>query len=160
MKNRVATLACTVLVLSIVGAFPVDYDAWCTASAQTDRDALKDALDEEILIRRAIEELYVEGLKTRDFALIEEVCIPETRLMSIGRDGKPHITTLSQWSKKFDPEKPPFEELDYSILKIDREGTAAQVKVLFIVNSQRRVTDFLNMLKVDGRWRVVNIIDY
>jgi hypothetical protein len=38
-------------------------------------------------------------------------------------------------------------------------GTAAQVKILFIVDGSRRVTDFLNLLKLKGRWRVVNIID-
>lgn len=128
--------------------------------AQTDRDESLNELKEETLIRKAVEELYIEGLKVRDFKLIEGVCIPETKLMSIGRDGKFRITTLAQWSKRFDPANPPFKELDYCILKIDREGTAAQVKIRFVVDSSRKVTDYLNMLKVDGKWQVVNIIDY
>ena len=54
----------------------------------------------------------------------------------------------------------PFQKLDYSITKVDREGSAAQVKISFIVDSRRHVTDFLNMLKLDGDWRIVNIIDH
>jgi hypothetical protein len=45
-------------------------------------------------------------------------------------------------------------------MKIDREGSAAQVKILFVVDKKQKVTDFLHMLKLDGVWRIVNIIDY
>jgi hypothetical protein len=160
MKIKTTMLVCTVLVLSMIYAFPAGYPGGNTAFAQSDREASLNELEEETLIRKAVEEFYIEGLKIRDFKLIESVCVPETRLMSIGRDGKFHLTTLAQWSKRFDPENPPFKQLDYCILKIDREGTAAQVKILFIVESSRRVTDYLNMLKVDGKWQIVNIIDY
>lgn len=115
---------------------------------------------DELLIEKAVEDLYIKGLQVRDFNLIRTVCIPEARLMSTGRDGRLHVTTLDTWSKRFDPQNPPFKHLDYSIVKIDREGTAAQVKILFIVDSNRRVTDYLHMLKLDGQWRIVNIIDY
>jgi hypothetical protein len=115
---------------------------------------------EDALIKRAVEELYVKGLQTRDFGLIETVCIPEAHLMSAGRDGEFHLTSLEKWSKRFDPANPPFKKLDYSIVKIDREGTAAQVKIAFTVDSTRQVTDFLHMLKLNGTWRIVNIIDY
>lgn len=115
---------------------------------------------EEALIKQAVENLYIEGLKKRDFALIESICIPETHLMSAGKDGSLHVTTLAKWSKRFDPNNPPFKKLDYSISKVDREGRAAQVKIAFVVDSARHVTDFVHMLKLDGEWRIVNIIDY
>jgi hypothetical protein len=116
--------------------------------------------NEDTLIKRAVEDLYIKGLQTRDFGLIETVCIPETNLMSADRDGEFHLTTLQKWSKRFDPANPPFNELDYAIVKIDREGTAAQVKIAFTVDSSRQVTDFLHMLKLGGEWRIVNIIDF
>jgi hypothetical protein len=50
--------------------------------------------------------------------------------------------------------------LEYKIEKIDFAGTAAQVKILFIINGNNKIYDFLNMLKIDGSWRIVNIIDY
>lgn len=115
---------------------------------------------DELLIRNVVTELYIKGLRIRDFELMRTICIPETVLMSAGRDNTLHLTTLDKWSERFDPQNPPFTTLESSIVKIDREGTAAQVEILFIVDGTRRVTDFLNLLKLDGRWRIVNIIDF
>lgn len=118
------------------------------------------SINEEVEIKKAIQEQYIKGLKIRDFDLIKSICIPEAKLMSAGRDGKFHLTTLEKWSKKFDPNNPPFKKLEAHITKIDREGTAAQVKILFIIDSKRKVIDYLHMLKLNSKWRIVNIIDY
>ncbi len=115
---------------------------------------------EEIKIKKAVIEKYVEGLKTRNFELIRNVCISETKLMNATDKGKYNLTTLDSWSKRFDPNNPPFKKLEYSILKVDRVGTAAQVKLLLIVNSKTRIIDFLHMLKLDNQWKIVSIIDY
>jgi hypothetical protein len=115
---------------------------------------------EEAVLEQAVEDFYIKGLRTRDFDLIRTVCLPEAVLMSVRSDGSLSVTTLDRWSQRFDPAKPPFRQLQSSIVKIDREGTAAQVKILFVVDGETRVTDFLHMLKVDGRWRIAGIIDY
>jgi hypothetical protein len=115
---------------------------------------------EETAIRTAVEHQYIAGLQTRDFGLIEEICLPDTRLMGARDNGELRITTLEQWSRKFDPKAPPFQQLDFVISRIDRVGTAAQVRIDFTVDSAQHVTDFLNMVKVDGKWRIVSIIDY
>ena len=115
---------------------------------------------EEAQIEQAVDSFYINGLRTRDFTLIRAICLPEAVLMSVREDGSLSVTTLDQWSRRFDPANPPFTELETSIAKIDREGTAAQVKVLFLVDGATHVTDFLHMLKVDGEWRIANIIDY
>ena len=140
------------LVVFLLGIIPV-----ASAGLQADES---DKTSDELLIREAVVALYIKGLQTRDFELIRAVCIPEAVLMSVGDDDKLHVTSLDTWSKRFDPKKPPFETLDYTILRIDTAGTAAQVRILFIVDGNKRVTDFLNLLKVEGRWRVVNIIDF
>ncbi len=111
-------------------------------------------------IKRAVEDLYIKGLKIRGFNLITTICIPEAKLMSTGRDGKLHITTLERWSKRFDPSNPPFKSLEYQISKVDFKGTAAQVRIDFVVDSLREVTDYLHLLKLEGQWRIVTIIDY
>jgi hypothetical protein len=80
--------------------------------------------------------------------------------MSVRTDGSLSVTTLDQWSQRFDPANPPFEQLEAVIVKIDVEGTAAQVKIHFVIDGERRVTDFLQMLKVEGNWRITGIIDY
>ena len=51
--------------------------------------------------------------------------------MGINQKGQLNVTTLEKWSKKFDPQSPPFKSLNYRFLKINREGNAAQVKILF-----------------------------
>ncbi|UCE18885.1 MAG: nuclear transport factor 2 family protein [Gemmatimonadota bacterium] len=110
------------------------------------------------MIEKIVEELYVKGLQNRNFDLIRTICVPEAKTMSAGRDGQFHQTTLEKWSKRFDPKNPPFQKLDYSIVEIDQIGSAAQVKIVFIVDSKRRVIDFLHMLKIEQEWRIVNII--
>ncbi len=115
---------------------------------------------EEAVLEQAVEGFYIKGLRARDFDLIRTVCLPEAVLMSVRSDGSLSVTTLDQWSRRFDPANPPFRQLQSSIVKIDREGTAAQVKILFVIDGERRVTDFLHMLKVDGTWRIAGIIDY
>jgi hypothetical protein len=80
--------------------------------------------------------------------------------MNAGDNGEFHITTLDSWSKKFNPLKPPFKKLEYCVLRIDRVGTAAQVKLLLIVDSSTRIVDFLHILKINGEWKITHIIDY
>lgn len=115
---------------------------------------------EESKIKEAVEDLYIRGLKIRDFSLILTLCTSETKLMGAGEDGLLRVTTLERWAKRFDPAKPPFKKLEYEITKIDVVGTIAQVRIDFLVDSKTPITDFLHMVKIEGRWRIVNIIDH
>lgn len=117
-------------------------------------------LKEKEQITAAVENYYVKGLQTRDFSLIRKICIEEAKLFSVLPDGSLNTTTLEKWSKRFDPNAPPFKTLDYEILMLDFEGTAAQVKIKFTLDNERVIHDYLNMLKIEGEWRIVNIIDY
>ena len=145
-------MACIVLLLLTLA---ISESVTCIeASVRAIQNEDIDILRESSLIIKAVEELYIKGLETRNFDLIETVCIPEARTMSTGRDGRLHITTLEKWSKRFDPKNPPFKKLDYTIVNIDREETIAQVKILFVVDARR-----LQMIKIDGQWRIVNIIN-
>jgi len=107
----------------------------------------------------AVENYYIKGLKTRDFSLITSICIPEARLYGVRSDNSLAETTLQSWSKRFDPENPPFKTLTAEIIKTDVQGTAAQVAIRFVMDG-REIHDFLNLLKVEGMWRIINIIDY
>jgi len=110
-------------------------------------------------IREAVESLYVHGLRVRDFTAIREICTPETVLMGRHPDGSLNVTTLDRWSARFDPEDPPFATLDHEIERIDVQGDAAQVRIRFLIDGERVVTDFLQMLRLEDRWRIVNITD-
>ena len=146
------------IVLFVLYFFPVDSQEITETFKETNKNQTQ--LIEENEIRLAVENQYIKGLQIRDFELIKAICIPETKLMGINQSGQLNVTTLDKWSKKFDPKNPPFKNLDFSILKIDREGTAAQVKILLLVDSKNYITDFLHMLKIEEKWKIVNIIDY
>ena len=111
-------------------------------------------------ITHAVENYYIKGLQTRDFSLIRTIFISETKLYSVLSDSSLSTTSLEKWSKRFDSSSPPFKTLDYEILKVDFEGTAAQVKIKFILDNKRIIHDYLNMLRIKGKWRIVNIIDF
>jgi len=114
---------------------------------------------EENKVKDAVENYYITGLKTRNFKLIKSICIDEAKLYGVRTDGSLGITTLEQWSRGFDPENPPFKSLESEITKVDLVGNAAQVKIRFVMDG-REIHDLLNLLKVEGRWRIINIIDY
>ena len=154
MTSKMRSSVFVVLCLIMVAAH-----AWPLSTGAPEEDVLMED-KEERAIRDAVEQKYIAGILTRDFSLIEEVCIPDAKLMGTNKEGALRTTTLKQWSKRFDPEKPPFQELSFIISRVDRVGTIAQVRVDFEVDSTQHATDFLNMVKVDGAWRVVNIVDY
>lgn len=124
------------------------------------QDQPPEAAEEDSLITEAVEGLYIKGLQTRDFDLIRTVCVPDALLMGSDQEGRLRVTTLDQWSVRFGPDEPPFQTLEYRIAKVDRTGTAAQVKIEFLVDGETSVTDYLHMLRVGDAWRIVNIIDY
>lgn len=142
MKKIFTTLLSGFIALSIYGA---------------SGDAIS---KEKEQITTAVEQYYIKGLQTRNFSLIRTICINETKLYSVLSDSSLNTTTLDKWSKRFDPGSPPFKTLDYEILNVDFEGTAAQVKIKFILDHERIIHDYLHMLKIKGEWRIVNIIDY
>lgn len=110
-------------------------------------------------VRDAVTNYYIKGLETRNFDLIESICIDETKLYGVRPDGSLGITTLEKWSRRFDPENPPFKSLKSEITKVDVVGNIAQVKIRFVMDG-REIFDLLNLLKLEERWRIVNIIDY
>ena len=129
-------------------------------SSLTAQERDQRASQEDSLIAETVESLYIKGLQTREFDLIRTICIPDALLMGTDQEGRLRITTLDEWSVRFDPNAPPFQSLEYRIAKVDRTGTAAQVKIEFLVDGETPVTDYLHMLRLGDDWRVVNIIDY
>ena len=66
------------------------------------------------------------------------------------------IQTLYDWHDGNGAAK----DLVYNISKIDIQGTVANVKIELDNWKGSRFTDFLNLLKVDGSWLVMNKVFY
>jgi hypothetical protein len=111
-------------------------------------------------VKNAVVDYYIKGLETREFSLIESICLPDAVLQGSRQDGELRTTDLPTWSKRFTPGQPPFKSLTWDISKVDVVGNAAQVRIDFVINGDTPVTDFLNLVRVEGRWRITNMIDY
>ena len=115
-------------------------------------------LDEEAEIRQAIENCYFRGLDEGDHSIILQLFLPETRLIFV-RDGEMTIWTQEEWAQTqiFDPENRPDLAWEREIVSVDIAESAACAKVIS-TSEQVQFIDYLSLLKIDGRWRVVNKI--
>ncbi len=111
-------------------------------------------------VRRAVNDYYIKALETRDFSLMESICLPHAVLQGSRATGELRTTDLAKWSKRFTPGKLPLDSLTSDISKIDVEGRAAQVRIDFVINGKTPITDYLNLVRVEGRWRITNIVDH
>lgn len=116
------------------------------------------AQDAELRVRQ-VAESYIKGIDTRDFKFIRDVCHPTAKLMGADREGELRVTTLDDWSKNFVPGQKRFDSLKADIKYVNVVRTIAQVRIDFVVNGDRSITDFLHVAKIKGRWLILNIID-
>jgi len=109
--------------------------------------------------RRAIEQTiqtYFDGLYEGDADKLASV-FHETSALTYEQDGKLVVLPLAQWLKAVRERPAPKAKglaRDDAILLIDQSGpTTAFVKVKCQM-PPRYFTDYLNLLKVGGRWQV------
>ncbi|MBL8353015.1 MAG: nuclear transport factor 2 family protein [Burkholderiaceae bacterium] len=109
--------------------------------------------------RRSIEQTiqaYFDGLYEGDADKLASV-FHETSALTYEQDGKLVVLPLAQWLKAVRERPAPKAKglaRDDAILAIDQSGpTTAFVKVRCQI-PPRYFTDYLNLLKVDGRWQV------
>ena len=120
--------------------------------------ALADDTAEMASIRKAIEDLYFKGQKHHDRELLSKVFHQSGHLHAVLSDGSFWTMPAPQWIQRKDPNKKPSQS-DYYIDEITIAGTAASVTAREDTGTWV-LTDHLNMLKVDGEWRIVSKIFY
>ena len=110
--------------------------------------------------RSAIEQTiqtYFDGLYEGDADKLASA-FHETSALSFEQDGKLSVLPLAAWLKSVRERPAPKAKglaRDDAILQIDQSGpTTAFVKVRCQM-PPRYFTDYLSLLKVDGRWQVV-----
>lgn len=111
---------------------------------------------DEAAIRTAIEQ-YFHAHATGDGTHLLQCFRPELRMMSV-RDGALQMKTRDEFIAGF-PGHPADDEAQRkrTIESIDITGTAAMAK-LKLDYPKVTLTDYFQLLKIDGEWKVVNKI--
>lgn len=113
-------------------------------------------LDEKAEIRKAIEEYYFKGQMESDKELLRKIFHKSGHLHAIGNDGKIWTMSAEDWIERKDPAKKG-GYVDNRIVRIDVDGNAASVTVRMFTKNWA-ITDYYNMLKIDGKWMIVSKI--
>ena len=106
---------------------------------------------------RAVVERYLHGLKFNDVPSLQAAFWPEAKLLFIKRDGTIGQLTQAEWQKGFVASAGKEEEGTLAITSVDITDNAASVKVTETYPKSIYV-DYLNLLRVQGEWRIVNKI--
>ena len=106
---------------------------------------------------RAVAQKYFLAHATGDAAPLREAFHPDWRMMSV-RDGALATRTLEQYTSGFTGKAPADEaQRKRSIEQVDITGNAAMVKIRLDYPAAT-LTDYMLLLKIDGKWQVVSKI--
>jgi hypothetical protein len=107
-------------------------------------------------IRRVVEQ-YLHGLKFNDTTSLQRAFWPEARLFWVQEDGQLGELTQQQWYASFQGSVGKEEMGVLRMAKLDLAGDAASVKVIEEYAGSR-YTDYLSLLRIQGRWWIVGKI--
>ncbi|HKR07582.1 MAG TPA: nuclear transport factor 2 family protein [Gemmatimonadaceae bacterium] len=111
----------------------------------------------EVSAVRAVVERYLHGLKFNDTVSLHQSFWPEARLFAIRPNGQINELTQAKWYAMFEKSAGKEEKGDLRIASVDITGNAAAVKVVEDYPDSR-YTDYLNLLRINDRWWIVNKI--
>ena len=101
---------------------------------------------------------YLDGGTNNDFATLKKAFHEEATMKFIGKDGKYNSVNAIQFFKK--GMKPgPKQNRKTRITSVEINGHAASARIEIDYPSFRFV-DYMNLLKIDGEWKIVNKIFY
>ena len=116
---------------------------------------------EEAKVRTVVDS-YLHGLKFNDVESLKKAFLPEAKLYYVGKDGKLAQYTQADWYKGFVGSAGKEEKGVLRIAAVEVTKDAASVKVVEDYpsgnGSTTRYTDYLSLLKLEGRWWIVNKI--
>jgi hypothetical protein len=119
--------------------------------------------EQELLKVKEAVNYYAKGAIKRDFEYLSKGWHKDCRMFGLNQEGNLAINDLSFWKKGFTkplPDDPEYKRTS-KILNVDIHGTAASAKVKTVVESSKGKVifmDYLNLLKIDGKWWIVNKI--
>jgi protease I len=100
---------------------------------------------------------YLDGGTNNDFETLKKAFHKNATMKFISKEGYKEVNALEFFKKVIKPG--PKQNRKTNIISIDITGNAAQAK-LEIEYETFVFIDYMNLLKVDGEWKVVNKIFY
>jgi hypothetical protein len=113
---------------------------------------------DEAAIRQTVQ-YYFDGGKHRDSVALRKAFHPEARML-FAKDGKLAVVPIGEFIARVAENKLKSGEVDSitrRVAEVDVAGDAAIAK-LELERPDALVTDYMSLLKVDGRWMIVNKI--
>ncbi len=118
--------------------------------------AAAQAAPEEAVVSAVVEH-YLHGLKFNDVESLKQSFGPEAKLFFVKQEGTLGQLTQAQWYQGFTESAGKEEEGELRIAQVDITRDAASVKVVEDYPGSR-YTDYISLLKFEGKWRIVNKI--
>jgi hypothetical protein len=113
---------------------------------------------DEAAIRQTVQ-YYFDGGKNRDSLTLRKAFHPDARML-FARDGKLVVVPIGEYITRVGSErlKPgEVDSTDRKVVSVAVVGDAAVARIE-LKQSQALLTDYMSLLKVDGRWLIVNKI--
>ena len=113
---------------------------------------------DEAAIRQTVQ-YYFDGGKNRDSLTLRKAFHPEARMLFV-RDGKLTVVPVGEYITRVGSDRLEPGEVDSTerkVVSVDVVGDAAVAK-LKLKRPDALLTDYMSLLKVDGRWLIVNKI--
>ena len=115
---------------------------------------------EIIEIERTVN-LYLEGLYERKFNLLEEAFWKEARNIGVTAENEFWFKTMEFWQEKckrpIDQKTNSKRELIIENIDVWHNSAVARVKMVIIHPTRiYECTDFLSLLKIDGKWKIIS----
>ena len=113
---------------------------------------------DESAIRQTIQ-YYFDGGKNRDSLTLRKAFHPEARML-FAREGKLVVVPIGEYITRVGSEQLKPGEVDSTerkLVSVDVAGDAAVAKIA-LRRPDAHLTDYMSLLKVDGRWLIVNKI--
>ena len=142
-------LVCLLLMSGALGSHPL-------SGQPTAHPLYGQAGSDEATIRRVVDR-YLYGLKHNDVSALKEAFWPEAKLFFVKNDGTLGELTQAKWYEGFASVAGKLEEGELRIASVEVTKDAASVKVVEEY-PKSRYTDYLSLLKLKGRWWIVNKI--
>lgn len=112
--------------------------------------------DDEKAIRNVIQ-LYFDGIIKYDEAALREAFHPDAYVIGLNKQGELEREAFQEWVLYTRGTAPDPTGRNNAIVNVDITGTAAVVKTDLDWPSVRYI-DYLSLLKIEGKWLIVNKI--